>query len=149
MKTESVQYDQSYEEYTSDEEDCRSKASILSGYLNGETIRGRIASLGVAMGRAVVITKDDDIKKVKEGAVIISRTASPKLAIILSKVNAIVTENGGLSSNAMLFAREYGIPAMVGVPWLTEIIRDGDIVRVDAIKGIVEIEERMKLRRVK
>jgi len=149
MKTESVQYDQSYEEYTSDEEDYRSKAKIIAGYLNGEPIRGRIASLGVAMGRAAIITNDADISKVKEGAVIICKTASPKLAVILSKVNAIVTENGGQSSNIMIFAREYGIPALVGVSGLTEIIKNGDIVRVDGIKGIVEIEEPKKLRRVK
>ena len=149
MKTESVQYDQSYEEYTSDEEDYKSKAKIIAGYLNGEPIRGRIASLGVAMGRAAIITNDADISKVKEGAVIICKTASPKLAVILSKVNAIVTENGGQSSNIMIFAREYGIPALVGVSGLTEIIKNGDIVRVDGIKGIVEIEEPKKLRRVK
>jgi rifampicin phosphotransferase len=145
----SVQYDQSYEEYTSDAEDYRSKASILAGYLNGEPIRGRIASLGVAMGRAVVVTKADDIKKVKEGAVVISKTASPKLAVLLSKVNAIVTENGGQSSTTMVFAREYGIPALVGVSGLTEIIKNGDIVRVDAIRGIVEIEKPTKLRSIK
>ncbi len=149
MKSESVQYDQSYEEYASNEEDYRSKAKIIAGYLNGEPIRGRIASLGVAMGRAALITNDADISKVKGGSVIICKTASPKLAIILSKVNAIVSESGGQSSNTMLFAREYGIPALVGVSGLMEIIKNGDIVRVDAIKGIVEIEDPKKLRSIK
>ncbi|MCX5807042.1 MAG: PEP-utilizing enzyme [Proteobacteria bacterium] len=149
MKTESVQYDLTSEEYTSDAEDSRNKSSILAGYLNGKPIRGRIASSGVAMGRATLIRNDDDILKVKDGAVIISKTASPKLATILSKVNAIATEIGGQSSNAMIFARECGIPALVNIPGLTEIIKDGDIVRVDAVKGIVEIEKRTKLHSIK
>jgi phosphoenolpyruvate synthase/pyruvate phosphate dikinase len=149
MKTESVQYDFTSEDYTSDAEDSRSKASILAGYLDGKPIRGRIASSGVAMGRAAVIRNDEDILKVKEGAVIIAKTASPKLSIILSKVNAIATEVGGQSSNAMIFARECGIPALVNIPCLTEIIKDGDIVRVDAIKGVVEIEKRTKLHSIK
>ena len=146
MKTESVQCDRISEEYTSDAED---KASIVAGYLNGKPLRGRTASSGVAMGRAAVIRNDDDILKVKEGAIIISKTASPKLSIILSKVNAIATEVGAQSSNAMIFARECGIPALVNIPYLTEVIKDGDIVRVDAIKGIVEIEKRVKLHSIK
>ena len=149
MKTESVQYNLGSEEYTSDAEGSRNKADILAGYLDGMPIRGRIASSGVAMGRAAVIKEDDDILKVKVGAVIISKTASPKLAVILSKVNAIAAEIGGQSSNAMIFARENGIPALVNIPCLTEIIKDGDIVRVDAIKGIVEIEKHTKLHSIK
>lgn len=106
-------------------------------------MHGGIASLGVAIGRAAVIKKDDDILKVEDGAVIISKTASPKLAIVLSKANAIATENGGQASNAMEFARSYGIPAVAGIPELTEIIRDGDIVIVDGTHGTIEIQERM------
>jgi phosphohistidine swiveling domain-containing protein len=149
MKTESVQYDQLSEEYKSDAEDCRNKANVLAGYLKGEAMHGRTASLGSAMGRAAVITKADDILKVKNGAVIIAKKASPKFAIILSKVNAIATENGGQSSNAMGFAREYGIPAVTGISGLTEIVRDGDIIRVDGTNGTVEIKERMTLHRLK
>ena len=145
MKTGSVQYNQISEEYASDLEDRRSKANVLARYLNGEAIHGGAAAAGVAMGRAVVITKDDDILKVKDGAVIVSRTASPKLAIILSKANAIATENGGQASNAMGFARTYGIPAVIGISGLTEIIRDGDIIRVDGTKGTIEIKEHMTL----
>jgi len=149
MKTESVQYDEFYEEYTLDLEDRRSKANVLAKYLNGEAIHGGTASPGVAVGRAVVIKKDEDILKVKDGAVIISRTASPKLAIILSKANGIATENGGQASNTMVFARTYGMPAVVGIPGLTEIIRDGDIIRIDGKKGTIEIKERMTLHSLK
>ncbi len=112
-------------------------------------MHGRIASLGVAIGRAAVITKDEDILKVEDGAVIISKTASPNLAIVLSKANAIDTENGGQASNAMEIARTYGITAVAGIPELTEIIRDGDIVRVDGTHGTIEIKERMTLHSLK
>jgi len=149
MRTESAQYDLLPEEYTSDAEDHRNKANVFARYLNGEAMHGGIASLGVAIGRAAVITKDADILKVEDGAVIISKTASPRLAIVLSKANAIATENGGQASNAMEFARTYGIPAVAGIPELTEIIRDGDIVRVDGTHGTIEIKERMTLHSLK
>ncbi|MCX5807134.1 MAG: PEP-utilizing enzyme [Proteobacteria bacterium] len=145
METKLVQHDQFSEEYISDLEGRRSRANVLARYLNGKAIHGAAAASGVAMGRAVVIKKDEDILKVKDGMVIVSRTASPKLAIILSKANAIATENGGQASNAVEFARIYGIPAVIGISGLTEIIRDGDIIRVDGTQGTIEIKEGMTL----
>jgi len=149
MKTESVQYDQHSGESTPDMEDCRGKANVLVKHLDGEVKYGRAVSSGVAMGRAVVITKDEDILKVKDGSVIISKTASPKLAVVLEKAIAIATENGGHAANSMVFARLYGIPAVVGIFGLTEIIKDGDFVRVDGTNGNIEIRKSITLHRVK
>jgi phosphoenolpyruvate synthase/pyruvate phosphate dikinase len=105
-------------------------------------IHGGAASLGVATGRAVVIKHAGDITKVKDNEIIISRKASPELSIVFGRANAIVTENGGQSSNVMQIARTYGIPAVVGISGLTEMISDGDLVRVDGTNGTVEIKER-------
>jgi pyruvate,water dikinase len=145
MKTASVQYDQHSRENTPDMGDFRGKTNDFNGIIK----HGKAASAGVAMGRAVVITKDEDISKVKDGSVIISRTASPKLAMVLEKAIAIATENGSQAANSMVFARVYGIPAVVGIPGLTEIIKDGDFVRVDGTNGNIEISKSVKLHRVK
>jgi pyruvate,water dikinase len=130
-------------------EEREEKANNLVKHLDGEARYGRAASSGVAMGRAVVITNDEDILKVKDGSVIISKTASPKLAMVLEKAIAIATENGGQAANSMVFARIYGIPAVVGISGLTGIIKDGDFVRVDGTNGNIEIRKSMTLHRVK
>jgi pyruvate,water dikinase len=145
MKTESVQYDQNSGECTQDVENFKGKTKDLIGKIK----HGKAASAGAAMGRAVVITNDDDISRVKDGSVIISKTASSKLAMVLEKAIAIATENGSQAANSMVFARVYGIPAVVGIPGLTEIIKDGDFVRVDGTNGNIEIRKSVTLRRVK
>jgi pyruvate,water dikinase len=104
-------------------------------------MNGWAASPGTAIGRAALVIDSDDIVRVQRGAIIISKAASPELAIVISKVRAIATEYGGQGAVASGLAREYGIPAVVGVKGLTEVIRDGDLVRVNGTKGTVEIVE--------
>jgi pyruvate, water dikinase len=102
-------------------------------------MNGRAASPGTATGRVAVVMHRDDIARVKEGAVIVARTASPELVMGMCKAHAIVTEYGGQGAAASWFAREYGIPAVVGVADLIKTVREGDLVRVDGTKGTVEI----------
>jgi phosphoenolpyruvate synthase/pyruvate phosphate dikinase len=149
MEAESAKYDRFSEEYISDEENHRDKAKVFLWYLKGEVIHGRAASLGVTTGRAVVIINDEDMLKVKDGVVIISRTASPGLELVLARANAIATENGGQSATVMGAARAYGIPAVTGIPGLMEKINDGDIVKVDGTNGIIEIRKCIILRQLK
>ena len=121
----------------------RRESIFDSGYEVAATMNGRAASPGMVIGRAAVVMDRDDIVRVNEGAVIVSRTASPKLVMGMSKARAIATEHGGQGATASGFAREYGIPAVVGVPGLMETIRDGDFLRVDGTNGTVEIVDLM------
>jgi pyruvate,water dikinase len=100
---------------------------------------GRAASAGTAIGRAVVVLSKDDMLRVKEGTVIVSDTASPKLGVVIPNACAIVTELGGLGAAASCFARQYGIPAVVGVAGLTKVVKNGDLLRVDGLSGTVKI----------
>jgi len=50
---------------------------------------------------------------------------------------AIVTDEGGLSCHAAIVARELGVPCIVGTKIATKVFKDGDLVEVDADKGIV------------
>jgi len=149
MKAESVQYDRFFEENMPDEEDHGNKEKTFVWYLNEEIMHGNTASLGAATGRAVVIKKDEDMLKVKDGFVIICKTASPGLVSVLAKANAIAAENGGQAALVMRAARACGIPAAAGIPGLTEKISDGDIVRVDGTNGTVAIKKRIILRQLK
>ena len=104
-------------------------------------MNGRAASPGTALGRAAVVMNMDDMARLKKGAVIVSKTASPQLAMAIPKARGMATECGGQGAAASGFAREYGIPAVVGIAGLMKAVRDGDLLRVDGTKGTVEIVE--------
>lgn len=55
---------------------------------------------------------------------------------------AIVTDEGGMLSHAAIVSRELNIPSIVGTGNATQIFKDGDLVEVDANKGIVKIIKR-------
>jgi phosphohistidine swiveling domain-containing protein len=74
--------------------------------------------------------------------VLVSRTASPNLTLIMRKIKALVAGSGGIAAIASQFAREYGVPAVVGANGVTEAIEAGDIVRVDGTKGVIEVTRR-------
>jgi len=56
-----------------------------------------------------------------------------------AKAKAVVTDEGGMSSHAAIISREFKIPCIVGTKIATRVIKDGDIIKVDANKGIIEI----------
>jgi pyruvate,water dikinase len=55
----------------------------------------------------------------------------------MQKAGAIVTEQGGVTSHAAIVSRELGIPCLIGTKIATKVFKDGDMVEVDATKGIV------------
>ena len=57
---------------------------------------------------------------------------------VMRKVAAIVTNEGGVTCHAAIIARELGLPCVVGTKIATEVLRDGDLVEVNANKGIVK-----------
>jgi phosphohistidine swiveling domain-containing protein len=100
---------------------------------------GRGASSGRAVGWAAVVKNEEDMQRVREGAVIVAPTASRDLIAVMQKACAVVTEFGGIGATAFWYAREYDIPAVTGVEGLTEVVREGDLLLVDGTNGTVEI----------
>jgi len=117
------------------------KKLFLDGFPVKAMMNGRAASPGTAIGWATMVMDWDDLAGVKEDAVIVSKTASPELVMGMSKACALATEYGGQGATASGFARQYGIPAVVGVEGLFEIVNNGDLMRVDGTNGTVEIVE--------
>ena len=62
----------------------------------------------------------------------------------LKNASAIVTDEGGLTCHAAIISRELKIPCIVGTGNATKVLKDGDLVEVDANKGIVKILKRVK-----
>lgn len=104
---------------------------------------GQSACRGIAKGRARIVPFSLDPKiymaNFKKGEVLISTTTGPEMVSIMKKAAAIVIEEGGLMSHAAIVAREFNIPCVVGTKCATEVFKDGDLVEVDADKGVIKV----------
>ncbi len=69
---------------------------------------------------------------------------TPDVIIAMKKASAIVTDFGGLTSHAAIVSREFGIPCIVGTKSATQMLKDGDMVEVDAEEGVVRILKKFK-----
>ncbi|MDD5291031.1 MAG: PEP-utilizing enzyme [Patescibacteria group bacterium] len=102
-------------------------------------LKGQVANLGKARGRAKIIKSFKDIGKIKKGDILVAPITKPDLITGLKKVAAIVTDEGGLTCHAAIISRELKIPCVVGAKIATQVLRDGQLVEVDANKGIVKV----------
>ena len=96
-----------------------------------------VAMKGNARGRIKTVFGVRDIAKVKSGDIMVSTTTHPDYISAMHRAAAIVTDEGGLTSHAAIVSRELRIPCIVGTRIGTRIFKDGDLVEVDAQKGIV------------
>ncbi len=104
---------------------------------NIDKIAGMTASPGKASGRVKIINIVADIKKMKQGDILVSEATSPNLMPAIKKAAAIVTNVGGITCHAAIVSREFRIPCVIGTKIATKVLKDGDRVEVDATKGVV------------
>jgi pyruvate,water dikinase len=112
---------------------AKAGAAVTEGALAGSA-----ASAGVVEGRARVVRKLEG-SKLEKGEILIAPYTDPAWTPLFPLASGLVTEVGGLMTHGAVVAREYGIPAVVGVDRATEAIPDGSIVRVNGSEGYVEI----------
>jgi len=98
---------------------------------------GQGASQGVASGTVRIVRSIEDLDKVKEGDVLVTKMTTPDMVVIMKRVAAIVTSEGGVTSHAAIVSREMGIPAVVGAEGAVEKLKDGMDVTVDGSNGKV------------
>lgn len=104
---------------------------------NKNELKGMCASVGHATGTAKIINKPEDMKKMEKGDILISEATNPNLMYAIKKAAAIVTNVGGIACHAAIVSRELGKPCLIGTKVATKVFKDGDIVEVDADKGVV------------
>lgn|SRR3989344_881575 len=114
-----------------------SKPILRDQKLKGTSVVGMIANLGLAQGRAKIVKTAYEIGKVKRGDIIFAPTTAPSFIIGMKKAAAFVTDEGGITSHAAIVSREMNKPCIIGTKIGTKIFKDGDLVEVDANKGIV------------
>jgi len=103
-------------------------------------IRGTPASPGIARGIAHVIRSPVGAR-LEPGEVLVAPSTDPGWTPLFLTAGALVMEMGGMMSHGAVVAREYGIPAVVGVPDATDRIATGEHVTVDGSAGTVAREE--------
>ncbi|MFE0132494.1 rifamycin-inactivating phosphotransferase [Streptomyces sp. NPDC059037] len=99
---------------------------------------GLPVSAGTVEGRARVILDMADAD-LEAGDILVTPYTDPSWSPLFVGVSGLVTEVGGLMTHGAVIAREYGLPAVVGVEQATRLIRDGQRIRVHGTDGYVEI----------
>ncbi|MFF9592593.1 rifamycin-inactivating phosphotransferase [Streptomyces sp. NPDC014646] len=99
---------------------------------------GLPVSAGTVEGRARVIL-DMAEADVEAGDILVTTCTDPGWSPLFVGITGLVTEVGGLMTHGAVIAREYGLPAVVGVEQATRLIRDGQRIRVHGTDGYVEI----------
>ncbi len=126
-------------------EECKKKISELlpaekeDQVANDGIIKGMIAYKGKVTATAKIVLSVSDMNKVNEGDILVSSSTNPDLIVAMGMAGAFVTDMGGITSHAAIVSREMKKPCIVGTRNATRLIKDGDLIEVDADNGIVKI----------
>ncbi|MEG6522344.1 phosphoenolpyruvate synthase [Desulfotomaculum sp. 1211_IL3151] len=106
--------------------------------LPAEAIGGLPVSSGVIEGRARVILNMEEAD-LEDGDILVTTFTDPSWTPLFVSIKGLVTEVGGMMTHGAVIAREYGLPAVVGVENATKLIKDGQPIRVHGTEGYIEI----------
>jgi pyruvate,water dikinase len=116
--------------------------AISGSYRRNDFPQGALVGLpvsaGIVEGRARIVLDMADAK-LEPGDILVTAYTDPSWTPLFVAIAGLVTEVGGLMTHGAVIAREYGLPAVVGVEHATRLIRDGQRIRIDGTNGYVEI----------
>lgn len=103
-------------------------------------LTGFAGSPGAVEGKARVCRTVAEIGELQDGEILVAPTTSPSWAPAFQKIQAAVTDVGGVMCHAAIVCREYGMPAVVGTGHATSVIKTGMHIKVDGTTGKIIIE---------
>ncbi len=109
----------------------------LPSFEETNEVKGSIAFQGRATGKVKVVLTGHDLKHVERGDVLVAVMTFPNFIAAMEKACAFVTDEGGILCHAAIVSREMRKPCVIATKKATKVFKDGDIVEVDAEKGIV------------
>jgi len=123
--------------------EVKSDGEIVSGEYKREklpagAIVGLPVSSGLIEGRARVILNMEDAD-LDDGDILVTSFTDSSWTLLFVSIKELVTEVGGLMTHGAVIAREYGLPAVVGVANAAKLIKDGQRIRVHGTEGYIEI----------
>lgn len=104
---------------------------------DGDVLKGVSGSTGTAIGKVCIIHGPEEFYKMQKGDVLVCQLTDPEWTPLFNLASAVVADTGSSLSHAAIVAREYGIPAVLGVGFATTRFKDGDTIKVDGDKGEV------------
>lgn len=102
-----------------------------------DEFKGAIASPGKMVGKVKKIFGSSDFYKFETGDILVTSMTTPEMVPVMRKAAAFVTDEGGVTCHAAIISREMKKPCVIGTKIATKVLKDGDLVEVDADKGIV------------
>lgn len=111
---------------------------VITSAQKRAVIKGVSAQAGEVTGTARIVHDPHKVKIFNFGDVLITGMTRPEFLPLIKKSAAFVTDAGGILSHAAIMARELKKPCVIGTRIATKIFKDGDLVKVDATKGIVK-----------
>ncbi len=136
-----------WQEY--EEEYLRSPTLAYPAFLKGDrplaaaparvadTWQGRGVSPGRAAGTVRVILEPGELGRVAPGEILVAPATDPGWTPVFARLGGLVLERGGVLAHGAIVAREHHLPAVAGIPHITEELADGDRVEVDGLSGTV------------
>jgi phosphohistidine swiveling domain-containing protein len=108
------------------------------------SLKGMSASSGTVQGKVKIVLRIEDIEKVNEGDILVASMTRPEMIVAMQKASAFITDEGGITCHAAIVARELKKPCIIGTKIATQVLKDGDLVEVDADAGVVRILEQTR-----
>ena len=119
---------------------CKEKGFIIKTDDLKEDIKGNVAYGGSVKGTVKIVLSSNDFEKFKEGDILVTSMTTPKFTSIMKKASGIITDEGGITCHASIIARELKKPCIVGCKNATDRLKDNMKIELDAISGVVKIE---------
>lgn len=104
---------------------------------NIQIIKGTVAFKGKVQGIAKIVKTVEELDKVNDGDILVTQMTFPSFIMAMKRAAGFVTDEGGITCHAAIVAREMKKPCIIGTKNATVLLKDGDIVEVDAESGIV------------
>jgi len=122
-------------------EDWELRSAERTAVIAGEVIQGIPGCLGIARGRARVVTDPSDPGDLQPGDVLVAPITDPSWTPLFVPAEAVVVDVGAVISHAVIVSRELGIPCVVSATDATRRIPDGALIEVDGNTGTVTVIE--------
>lgn len=112
-------------------------SKLLIFKTDGDVLKGVSGSTGIAVGKVCLINSPKEFYKMKKGDILVCHLTDPAWTPLFKLASAVVADTGSALSHAAIVAREYNIPAVLGVGFATTKFKDGDTIQVDGNTGEV------------
>ena len=129
-----------WEVFASNKETKKNVLKGVAAHSTGRKVKGIARIIHRDFSNPEALRKT--LGNIQKGDILVSATTDPDFTAGLKKAGAIVTDVGGMLSHAAISARELNIPCIIGTEVASKVLKDGDLVEVDADRGVVRILEK-------